>query len=219
MTAKRLGWGVVLWAMFAHGLTLRGQPAARNLEYEVKAGFLRHFFSFIDWPAASFAEPGAPFRLCILGPDPFGAQLDEVMRGESVNGHPIRVERARDEVPAACHVLYTAGDLDGQAAILQRVQRRQGLLVVGDSRRLSNTAARWRSSSKASACASTSTCRRCRRAGWSPVPGCCAWRVKSPTAPPRASNHPMTLLRDLPIGRKLVVVGAVRAHWGWSSPR
>ena len=136
MTAKRLGWGVVLCAVFAHGVTLRGQSAARNLEYQVKAGFLRHFFSFIDWPAASFAEPGAPFRLCILGRDPFGTQLDEVMRGESVNGHPIRVERARDEVPAGCHVLYTAGDLDGQAALLQRVQRRQGLLVVGDSRRL-----------------------------------------------------------------------------------
>jgi YfiR/HmsC-like len=136
MRPRRWMPAVVLSALLAGGNVLHGQTAARNLEYEVKAGFLRHFFSFIDWPAASFADPGAPFRLCILGRDPFGAQLDEVMRGESVNGHPIRVERVRDEVPAGCHALYTAGDAEAQAPALQRVHRRQGLLVVGDTRRL-----------------------------------------------------------------------------------
>jgi hypothetical protein len=43
----------------------------------------------------------------VLGDDPFGSYLDETVRGEKVNGHPLVVRRfKRTEDLAGCHVLF-----------------------------------------------------------------------------------------------------------------
>ncbi len=59
--------------------------------YQVKAAFLYHFTHFIDWPSSSFQ--GNQFVIAIVGTDPFGAYLDELTKGEQVNGRPIVVRR------------------------------------------------------------------------------------------------------------------------------
>ncbi len=136
MSWRRAITGCAFAAALACMPVVHAQAQSRNLEYEVKAGFLRHFLTFIDWPASTFPDATAPFRLCVFGRDPFGAQLDEVMRGESVGGRPIRVERGRDDIPPNCQVIYTVAESDAQLGALQRVPRRQGLLIVGESRRV-----------------------------------------------------------------------------------
>jgi uncharacterized protein DUF4154 len=65
-------------------------------EYQVKAVFLFNFTQFVDWPAASFADAQAPFVIGILGRDPFGNAIDEAVRGETVNGRPLVIERYRN---------------------------------------------------------------------------------------------------------------------------
>jgi YfiR/HmsC-like len=64
------------------------QPAPS--EYQVKAAYLLNFARFVEWPADVLA-PGAPLNVTIVGRDPFGGALDEVLHGKSANGHPIRV--------------------------------------------------------------------------------------------------------------------------------
>ncbi len=63
------------------------------MEYQVKAAFLLNFTKFIDWPAASFANPDSPITICILGKDPFGPVLDEIVQGETVNSRKVAVQR------------------------------------------------------------------------------------------------------------------------------
>lgn len=63
-------------------------------EYQVKAAFLYSFTNFVDWPASAFADPAQPFVIGVLGTDPFGAVLDDVVRGKMVNGRPIVLRRA-----------------------------------------------------------------------------------------------------------------------------
>jgi hypothetical protein len=76
-------------------------------EYKVKAIFLYNFTRFIDWPSNAFASNDEPFKIGIVGTDPFGVYLEEVVRGEKVSGRPIVVERYKNvrEIKN-CHMLY-----------------------------------------------------------------------------------------------------------------
>src|SRR5579871_2732368 len=84
-------------------MTLALAPAAtrpapqRSGDYDVKGEFLYNFLSFIDWPPSSRPEPEAPFRICILGADPFGAGLDARVRDERIDGHPIAIKRLKED--------------------------------------------------------------------------------------------------------------------------
>jgi hypothetical protein len=64
-------------------------------EYQIKAAFLFNFAQFVKWPGQSFVGPGAPFKIGVLGDDPFGSALDETIRGESINGHRLTVLRSQ----------------------------------------------------------------------------------------------------------------------------
>ena len=81
--ARRLLLGASAGAVLIAGAAgVRAAPQ-RNLEYEVKGAFLYNFLTFIDWPDRAFAHPSSPFRLCLLGRDPFGPAIDQLVRGES----------------------------------------------------------------------------------------------------------------------------------------
>jgi hypothetical protein len=84
--------------------------AAASLEYDVKAAFLLNFTKFVEWPPGAFAAADAPLTICILGNDPFGRAIDQIVEGESVNGHKIAVERVRDDQQKSCQVLYFGSD-------------------------------------------------------------------------------------------------------------
>jgi hypothetical protein len=94
---------VVLAALLAC-MTSAGAPGA--LEYAVKATYLLKFTRFIAWPQAALGA-GESFNICILGSDPFGATLSQVVSGEAVAGRKIEIQRLeRDPAPGACQVLY-----------------------------------------------------------------------------------------------------------------
>lgn len=106
-------------------------PAAT--EYEVKAAFLLHFSRFVEWPASAFASSNAPLFICVLGDDPFGPALEEIVRNERVDSHPIVVERYRlaGDVDR-CHILFVARSADPlHGRILDHV-RGKSILTVSD---------------------------------------------------------------------------------------
>src|SRR5450759_2091560 len=53
-------------------------------EYQIKAVFLFNFAQFVEWPARVFPASEAPLVIGILGDDPFGAYLDDLVSGEKV---------------------------------------------------------------------------------------------------------------------------------------
>jgi YfiR/HmsC-like len=96
---------VVVWL----ALPASSAPAQRTAfdEREVKAVFLFNFAQFVDWPANAFSSPEAPVVIGVLGNDPFGPLLDDVVRGEMAKGRPLIVVRFRRvEDISACHVLF-----------------------------------------------------------------------------------------------------------------
>jgi hypothetical protein len=103
-------------------------------EYQVKAVFLFRFTQFVEWPSRSFPDKTTPLVIGILGEDPFGTYLDDVVRGERVNNRPLVVQRyRRAEDVKICHVLYVSpAAADGVEQISARLKGRN-ILTVGET--------------------------------------------------------------------------------------
>jgi hypothetical protein len=80
-----------------------------ELEYAVKATYLYKFAPFVHWPENVLAA-GASFDICVVGRDPFGALLDDAVRGEQVRGHPILVRRLPEiSRGSGCEIVFAGG--------------------------------------------------------------------------------------------------------------
>jgi YfiR/HmsC-like len=99
-------------------------------EYQVKAAFLLNFIKFVGWPASSFESPTSPFSICVLGDDPFGRDLDQVVEGETISGRRVEVVRLqRGPIPKSCQVLFVSKS-EKDPGILSGVG--PGVLTVSD---------------------------------------------------------------------------------------
>ncbi|MBV9505912.1 MAG: YfiR family protein [Acidobacteriia bacterium] len=105
-----------------------------SLEYSVKAAFLLNFTKFIEWPATAFANQQAPFEICILGKDPFGGVIDQIVLGEMAGNRALIVRRLGEaSVPQTCELLYVGPELKDTAQTLSELP--PGILTVGEGNR------------------------------------------------------------------------------------
>lgn len=110
---------------------LLSHPARAAEEYEVKAAFLLNFTKFVTWPPVAFAGADSPLAICVLGDDPFGSALNEMVKGEAVNGHAVTVQRIRRAPESkACQVLYLAASEREVGKVLADLG--PGILTVGE---------------------------------------------------------------------------------------
>jgi hypothetical protein len=107
--------------------------AQSTKEYQIKAAFLFNFVQFVTWPPDAFASSGAPLEIGILGDDPFGSALEEVVRGESVNSHRLVVVRSQNIGDLmGCQMIFVSRSEAGQVTgILSQVNSRP-ILTVSD---------------------------------------------------------------------------------------
>jgi len=121
---------IVLLAFLA-GSLLGGQAAAQQAsEYQVKAAFLLNFTKFVDWPPAAFADPNAPFTICVLGDDPFGTVLDQIVEGEKVNERRLAVRRIHGKETAGCQELFVTSSEKDVRHMLANLG--PGVLTIGE---------------------------------------------------------------------------------------
>jgi hypothetical protein len=75
----------------------------RPSEYQLKAAFLYNFAKFIDWPS----DDSSTFVIGILGDNPFGKSLEQVVAGKQINGHTISVQFFQTAAEATrCQILF-----------------------------------------------------------------------------------------------------------------
>jgi hypothetical protein len=102
-------------------------------EYEIKAAFLHHFAKFVDWPP-TMLPPGAPLVIGLIGDDPFGRAIDDVIRRDATaNGHRIIVRRLHwNDSLAQCHIVFiSSSEIDHLPQILDSL-RGVSVLTVAD---------------------------------------------------------------------------------------
>jgi hypothetical protein len=132
---KRLSRALPIFAM----LGLAGAPcpagaATSSLEMAVKASYLYKFAPFVQWPPRAFTSASSPFRICVAGDDAIGGMLDQAVRGQRMQDHPIAVTRLASVDPATvanCQILF----LGKAAAEMLRGVAGQPVLTVTDRSR------------------------------------------------------------------------------------
>jgi hypothetical protein len=103
-------------------------------EYELKAAFVFNFAKFVDWPPSAFANPTAPFSVCVLGPDPFGGALDDALRGKVIAEHPASVARVKHVADVTgCQILFIASSESHLLPEVLSKIRGQRVLVIGET--------------------------------------------------------------------------------------
>jgi hypothetical protein len=128
----------VLWFLACAALRLTAfgaaAPSAPSPEYQVKAVFLFHFAQFVEWPASAFPTAKSPLVIGILGDDPFGNYLDELVKDEAVSGHKITVARYLDaEAAQGCHILFVGRSESSRLGKIIPMLGHGAILTVSDA--------------------------------------------------------------------------------------
>jgi hypothetical protein len=112
----------------------RSAAAPPVREYDVKAVFLFNFAQFVEWPDSAFASKDSPLILGVLGNDPFGASLDEAVRGVSVGNRPIEVRRFHNvEESKACNILFVSASETARLGAILEALKDDDVLTVGET--------------------------------------------------------------------------------------
>jgi len=113
------------------GAPASGQPMD---EYEVKAAFLYNFARFVEWPTQSFQTRQDPIVVCVLGRNPFGNALQEVIRGKSIDGRAFVSRQVADaEEARACQILFVSASAGKHFRSLWGSLKPAGILTVGEA--------------------------------------------------------------------------------------
>jgi hypothetical protein len=131
--APALPWriGILLCIAAAIGARVSAQSVPQISEYDVKAAFLLNFTKFVEWPPSAFADPASPLAICILGEDPFGENLEILVRGEVIDRRRLAVRRIKQAPPPkTCQVLFVSASEKDVPEITASVG--PWVLTVGD---------------------------------------------------------------------------------------
>jgi hypothetical protein len=130
---SRITLRICLALLFALSLRSSSVAAEAPLESQIQAVFLLNFTKFIEWPAGTLGAPYSSFNICVLGNNPLGSSLDQVVAGEVVYGRKVVIQKIDHEPEAGfCQIVFT-GTQDYDAKLLSSLGR--GVLTVGEGQR------------------------------------------------------------------------------------
>jgi hypothetical protein len=134
---RRVRWlGLLMAWMIISGLPAVHLAAAALAEYEAKAGFLYHYGWFVTWPATTVQGRDYPFIIGVLGANPFGSVLDEVMRGKTIREHPVVIKYYRRiEDAVSSHILFISASEEPRLPFILQVLDGASVLTVSDLER------------------------------------------------------------------------------------
>jgi len=118
-------------ATLVHGMGAADESLS---EYEIKAAFLYNFAKFADWPESAFSKPAAPLVIGILGKDPFGPILDQVVEKKPIDGRPVFVKRLKNAREAkGVHILFVPRTDNAELGRAFKEIDPLAILIVGEN--------------------------------------------------------------------------------------
>ena len=168
---NRFAWMAAVGFMFS-------APAFPEVnEYQLKAAFLYNFGKFVEWPKRAFNSAADPFAVCVLGEDPFGRSLVDIMNGKALNGRPIQIREVPNvQMGGLCQILFISSSERKSFRSILADLKASPVLTVETWRDLPRRAVWPTSLWTATRFASKSTLRRPNRRIWRSVPSCSTWR-------------------------------------------
>jgi hypothetical protein len=100
-------------------------------EYKVKAAFLFNFAKFVEWPERDHDRDSV--TIGVVGLDPFGKSLDEVVRGKSVGTRRIAIRRfAGIAELEPCDILFISRSESSRLEEILKALEGTATLTVGE---------------------------------------------------------------------------------------
>lgn len=128
---------VILWNMlvlFVLGFQVGGHAQTVS-EYQAKALYLYNFAKFVDWPVGAFPGSAAPLQLCVFRENPFGSDLEQIVEGKVIAGHPVRIVTVQNGDQArGCNILFIGRSQSKQSSQILGVLGPVSVLTVGESK-------------------------------------------------------------------------------------
>ena len=103
-------------------------------EYPVKAAFLFNFAKFVEWPALAFKGPEDPIAICVLGQNPFGSALQDVVRNKTVANRAFVVREVSNAQEAInCQIVFVSSSERKRFRLLLDGLKGRSILTVGEA--------------------------------------------------------------------------------------
>jgi hypothetical protein len=119
-------WG---WALPFQSIHAQEAPT----EYQVKAAYLFNFLKFVEWPGDPIANTNGHWVIGIVGDNPFGDDLTQIISGKTVQGHELLVRRFQPgEDLHTCHVLFISASEKKRLPSMLAALSGSSVLTVGD---------------------------------------------------------------------------------------
>jgi hypothetical protein len=129
----RVTWRAVLalgWLMVAAAGVRAQNP--KPTDYQVKAAYLYNFGRFVEWPV-SVTGKGEFFTVCVLGKDPFGPILDNVLAGETIGGKSVVAKRiSTPQESGNCQILFLSSTEESRLNKIMGAMDKEAVLTVSD---------------------------------------------------------------------------------------
>ena len=102
-------------------------------EYQVKAAFLFNFLKFVEWPEDSSSDSNQRWVIGVVGENPFGDNLDQVILGKIVQGHELQVRtfQPTDDL-RPCHILFISASEKKRLPSILTTLKGASVLTVAD---------------------------------------------------------------------------------------
>ena len=124
------GRRLVVFCLISLALVCAEGPLAEN---DAKALYVYHFAQFTNWPAGAFETDSSPLVIGILGADPFGGALDQVIKGETVDKRKLLIRRSGNVNDLkGCNILFIGQNEAGRLAQIIASLQGTNVLTVSD---------------------------------------------------------------------------------------
>jgi hypothetical protein len=124
---------MVMLCLLLQSYSAAGQEVVASPN-KVKAAFLRNFAHYVTWPTNTVRNVHSPWRIGVLGVDPFGDVLEKTFEGRIEQGRSFAVFRAErlEELPP-CDIIYIAEKDANKRHAALAAMKGQPVLTVGDT--------------------------------------------------------------------------------------
>jgi hypothetical protein len=121
-----------LIVLAAGELQLGAQSPALD-EYQVKAAFLYNFAKFVEWPPGTFANSNDPIAICVVGQNPFGSKLEDMVQGKKIGDRAFAVRRLADTQQASKCQILLIGTAESKRIRVLLEALKGAILTVGET--------------------------------------------------------------------------------------
>lgn len=137
---RRLGILIIALSVslsWAPGALAQDRDATNSSEYLIKAGFIFNFAKFVEWPQNTFSQPDSPIVIGILGTDPFGSIIDQIVQDKKIGGRGFVVKRLKWGADLKdlkeCKILFVGASERAHIDELLQIVRWLPILTVGET--------------------------------------------------------------------------------------